>query len=296
MSLLGIDVSHFQGTPNVAALKNGGIAFVIEKATQGVSYVDPTFAATRRAVQTSGLINGSYHFAQGQDPTSEANHYCDTVGTLAAGELAVLDYETSVPNPVQWCLTWLRVVESRLGIKPLIYLNASTVNGFDWSPVVANNNGLWLAKYDQVQAPYAVKWWNGEAIKQYYDKGTVSGVAGQVDCDVFFGDLATLVRYGKQVAVAPVAPSPAPAPVAPAAFDVRSWRAHVGATGAVFTHLQEWANRTFPSYAAISPAPVYGPATAAFLAEFCRRQGVTSDGNDIGPKTAQLLADAGFRG
>jgi hypothetical protein len=197
---------------------------------------------------------------------------------------------------VQWCLQWLKTTEARLGVKPLIYLNQSTVNGFDWSPVVANNNGLWLAKYDQLQTVTAVKWWNGEAIKQYWDKGTVGGVAGQVDVDVFFGDLATLVRYGKQVPVAPVAPSPAPAPAAPV-FDVRAWRASLGATGAVFARLQDWANRCFPAYAHIAPvSPAYGPQTAAFLAEFCRRQGVASDGKDIGPKTAQLLFDAGFRG
>jgi GH25 family lysozyme M1 (1,4-beta-N-acetylmuramidase) len=302
VSLLGIDISHYQGNPNEVALKAGGLSFVIEKATQGTSFLDPTYVVNRREALAAGLVNGGYHFAGGYDPVAEATFYCATVGQLNPGELAVLDFEIPMGDPVPWCLAWLKTTEARLGVKPLIYLNQSTVNGFDWSPVVAGDFGLWLAKYDQLQSVTAVKWWNGEAIKQYFDKGTVGGVAGEVDQDVFFGDLAALLKYGKAGAGKTPAPVPAPRPAprpAPAApvFDVRNFRAHIGATGTVFAHLQAWANRFFPAYAHIGPiSPSYGPQTAAFLAEFCARQRVKSDGRDIGPQTALLLYRAGFRG
>jgi len=299
MTLLGIDISHYQGTPDFPRLKSQGVAFSIAKATQGTTFRDATFASNRAGARNEGIIPGAYHFAGGGDPDSESKFFCDTVGTLVSGELVALDYEIHLTNPVQWCLQWLRATEARLGVKPLIYLNQSTVNGFDWSPVVAENYGLWLAKYDFNQAVVATKYWGGEAIKQYSDKGTLLGINGTEDLDVFYGDLAALVKYGKNGGVVSTpTPAPAPAPVpAPAGFDVRAWRAHLGAQGAVFRNLQAWACRNYPAYAHISPlAPIYGPQTAAFLKEFCKRQGVSSDGNDIGPKTAQLLYNAGFRG
>lgn len=105
--------------------------------------------------------------------------------------------------------------------------------------------------------------------------------------------------------VVPPAPLPPAAPAVPAApgagsFDaagwVSRWRADQGAEGAVYTHLQRWANGTFPAYASISPvAPYYGPQTAAFLREFGHRVGIPSaDGRNIGPRLAAALVAQGF--
>lgn len=98
------------------------------------------------------------------------------------------------------------------------------------------------------------------------------------------------------------APAPAPAPHVPApapAFDVRAWRANAGDTGPVFVDLQRWAARYYSAYASFPTgfAPVYGPATVAFLRQFQARSGIRGgDGRNIGAQTAAALAAAGFRG
>jgi len=303
MTLRAIDISHFQGTPNFTIVKGQGVALVFNKATQGTGFRDPVYALNRRNEKAVGLTPGSYHFAQGGDPTSEANFFCDTVGVLAPGELVALDWEISHPNPVQWSLAWLNVVQQRLGVKPGLYINKSTLTGFDWTPVAKADYWLWLASYDYDAATVPnVPFWPFVAIKQYSDKGAVAGVGGQVDLDTFEGNATALARYGK--AGVPVISHPAPSPVPPRplpkpapAFNVLGWRATQGATGVVYQHLQEWGNRMFPAYCHISPvAPSYGPQTSAFLAELCKRMGIKSDGKDIGPLTASALYKLGFRG
>lgn len=119
------------------------------------------------------------------------------------------------------------------------------------------------------------------------------------------------------------APAPAPpAPPAPPAFDVvawvAGWRCARGATGHVFELLQAWGNLTFGAYCHIAPAaPVYGPATQAFLANLAHRAAYDpalaehaaalhgADGANIGPGLSaalvrygfpSYLAHAGFRG
>lgn len=303
MTLLGADISHYQGTPDFRAAKAAGLSFVFLKATEGTNYTDPTLNTNRNNAKAAGLVTGYYHFARNGDPVAEATQFCNAVGTLAAGELAALDWEVAGANPPAWSKVWLDTVAGRLGVKPLIYMNKSAEAGSDWTPVVRGDYGLWLANYDfsATNPMPSVKHWPFVAIEQYSDRAQITGIVGGVDADVFQGTAETLAKYGKQGAPAPAPtptpPPPPPAPTPPPAWDVRSWRAHEGATGQIFVNLQNWANRMYPAYCHIAPtAPSYGPQTARFLAEFCRRQGVASDGNDIGPRTAQLLYNDGFRG
>jgi lysozyme len=212
MTLVGIDVSHWQGTVDFAAVKRAGYSFVILKASDGV-LSDPTFAGNRARAHVAGLTVGAYHFAEAGDPNAEADNFCRIVGSLAVGELAVLDWETKTANPPLWCKTWLDRVASKLGVRPLIYMNQNTLAGFNWAPVVAGNYGLWLAKYDNSQSQPAGGAWPVVAMKQFTSGGTVPGVSGQCDVDVFYGDAATLAKYGKQPA--PVPPPPAPKPPTP---------------------------------------------------------------------------------
>lgn len=309
--LSGIDISHHQGTPNFDQVHAAGVQFVIAKATEGTGFIDDQFARNRAETHRIGAIFGAYHFADGGDPIAEANHFCAIVGALAVGEFPVLDWETRHPDPAAWCKAFCDQVKARTGVKPLVYLNQSTLAGYDWSPVVGGDYGLWLAKYDGAPGatPQAGRW-PFCAMKQYTSSGHVPGIGGNVDMDAFYGDLGALLRYGKQggaPAPAPVpapAPKPAPAPApaprpAPApAFNVAVWRANQGDTGAIFVRLQQWLNRMYPAYSHIGPvAPSYGPQTAAVLREFAHRSGIPSaDGKNIGPKIAAALAHAGFRG
>jgi GH25 family lysozyme M1 (1,4-beta-N-acetylmuramidase) len=221
MTVLGIDISSYQGRPDMNAVRNAGIGFVFIKATENVNYVNPYFGVDRQDAKNAGLVTGFYHFARGTDPVAEANYFCNAVGSLQQGDLVALDWEISHVDPVGWSLQWLRTVEGRFGAKPLIYLNKYLEGAFNWTPVVQGNYGLWLANYDYSAdnpQPPVVRW-DFVAIEQYSDKAGVPGVGGGVDADVFYGDIATLVKYGFGGGSAPVPAPPAPAPVPQPAVD-----------------------------------------------------------------------------
>ena len=66
-----IDLSHHNGGRlNFAKAKADGIVGVIQKATQGEAYVDPTFSRNKAAVLEAELLFGAYHFGTGSNGIS----------------------------------------------------------------------------------------------------------------------------------------------------------------------------------------------------------------------------------
>ena len=62
-----VDISHHNGNVNLARAREDGILGVIQKATQGQSFEDPTYRRNRRKAEDAGLLWGAYHFATGSD-------------------------------------------------------------------------------------------------------------------------------------------------------------------------------------------------------------------------------------
>jgi lysozyme len=217
--LYGVDVSSFQGIIDWDAL-NAASNFVIMRAGYGTE-PDQQFQrnqgeARRVRVAAGPLGVGYYYFAY---PTllsavDSAIYFVDQVGPLQEGEILVLDLEGNVgPDPVGWSLAWLQKVEAETGVKPLIYLNQSEEQSYNWGPVVANGNGLWLAKYDgnKTSIPLAAHW-SVVALKQWTDADTVAGISGKVDGDMFNGGFDQFYAYGFH---APATSTPPPVDVPP---------------------------------------------------------------------------------
>jgi GH25 family lysozyme M1 (1,4-beta-N-acetylmuramidase) len=211
--LKGCDISHYQGQANFDTL-NALISFVIIKASEGNGYTDPNFSRNQSESRRVGLLRGYYHFARpdlNNTPQAEAEWFLKVVGTPQAGELLILDFEVNYADCVDWCKLFLDHLSSILGgYKPLIYLNLSLVNNNDWTSLINENYGLWLADYDNSINPIQTKW-PVLASKQYSDSGSINGIAGKVDLDVFYGDASTFQSYGlKPTPPAPQPPQPAP--------------------------------------------------------------------------------------
>ena len=95
----------------------------------------------------------------------------------------------------------------------MIYMNSSCEASYDWSKVVANDTGLWIANYGPNDGgDYGVpglKYWPFWAIHQFTSR--YSG--NSLDADIFQGDEVAWDKYaGKKDGSAP-APAPAPEPV-----------------------------------------------------------------------------------
>lgn len=279
--ILGIDISHHQGAPDLAAVRRSGRRFVVVKATEGTGYTDPQFAASRSRAHAAGLVVGLYHFARAGDAHAEASAFAHAVGGLQPGEFVVLDWEVTAPDPAGWCATWLAATRDALGVTPLIYLNQSARDGSDWTRVVRSGVPLWLARYDGSTDACGSGRWPAPAMKQYSESGTVPGVAGPVDLDVFYGTEDELRAHGR--------------PAAQPWEDLPTL--HYGDRGPAVLDLQRFMVRVFPSYNAYTPTGNYLERTAAGIAEFQHRTGIADgDGRLVDVRTKKQLWSAGFHG
>ena len=188
MSIRGIDVSDYQPNVNWQAVATEGIVFSFVKATEGATLVSQTFARNWAAMKAAGIQRGAYHFFR---PASSVQGQIDlflkTV-KLEAGDLpAVLDLETTGGlSGDQLCdraAIWLEAVEKATLMRPIIY----TYPGF-WDNLGTKRLAdypLWIAHYTTAEEPWVPGGWKTWTFWQYSDTGTVSGVSGNVDTNIF---------------------------------------------------------------------------------------------------------------
>lgn len=213
----GVDVSRWQGNINWAAVRNAGVEIAIAKVSgsDAGDYYDSMIARNYNAIIAAGLAFGGYHFAGGTDPIHEAEYFVNGMKPYADGDVFILDWEVQHADPVGWCATFLQHVHDLCGVWPILYMNGSTFNAYNWNgnPAVANC-GKWIAWYGRdpnvdlpVHAPYIMH--------QYSSTGSIPGIAGNVDLDAIYMSADTFKKYGwHSPAPAPTpAPTPAPAPV-----------------------------------------------------------------------------------
>lgn len=182
--VMGVDVSRWQGNINWSAFDKD---FAIIKATGGDGglYVDGMFATNMRNCTKP---RGAYHFASlaAYGAVQEADYFCNVLlnsewANLPASHKLppVLDWEPTraVANSGQWVLAFLKQVEKRTGIRPVIYTGAYVALD---RVLELLNYDLWLAAYTQ-SPPLCAPWGKNWSIWQYTSSGHAGGIAGGVD-------------------------------------------------------------------------------------------------------------------
>lgn len=220
-----IDVSSWQTGINVTT---SGAQIVVAKATEGVNYTNPDCDRVVQDALDAGQGVGVYHFAHTEnDARREAQHFIDnTRGYIGKGIVPILDWEPSAPWNTSWALTWLQTVKAAWDTKPIIYMNQSTENAYNWSTVVAGDYGLWIAAYTLGYTPIygfnppsaqpTLHHWPFAVAWQYTSTGYVGDWNGALDLSVVYGDLNTWNAYANSRQAAPTpAPQPTPQPNKP---------------------------------------------------------------------------------
>jgi lysozyme len=185
--LEGIDISRWQGVIDWATVKPH-IHFAILKATEGVSYTDPTFLTNKQGCIANGIPHGAYHFFRtNQDPVAQAAHFYDVVG--ANIKVLVCDVETNDGGDLKANLrTFMQTLEDVCDFRPWVYTapafwRAYGIHDEQW----CQYHTLWIANYG-VDQPYIPPGWNSWKIWQYSDKGVMPGIPGNsVDMNYFNG-------------------------------------------------------------------------------------------------------------
>jgi lysozyme len=198
--LRGIDVSHWQGTINWTSVKDAGYTFAFCKATEGLTFKDPRFAANWSGMKAVGLIRGAYHFGRpGKDPVAQADFFVNTVRPVSGDLQLVLDLEaTDGKTPAQvwaWTQAFHGRVKSRTGRPGIIYTGY-----YFWRDSVGNptnnlNCPLWLAYWGTGNPDdFVPQAWSKWSFWQYSSTGSVPGISGNVDLDNFSSSLETLKK------------------------------------------------------------------------------------------------------
>ena len=196
-----IDLSHYNGSVDLGRASASGILAVIQKATQGRTFVDPTYVPNHEAALKAGLLWGAYHFGTGGDGVQQAAHFLDTVAP-SAGNLLVLDFEANHQGPsmsLEEARAFVTHVREATGRWPGLYSGhyIKELLGAQVDPVLANC-WFWLAQY----GPTAVVpvGWSTWTMWQYTDGAmgpephAVEGV-GRCDRTRFHGTAAELLRF-----------------------------------------------------------------------------------------------------
>jgi lysozyme len=207
----GIDVASYQGYPDWQAVAADGYDFAITKITEDDGYTNPTFAHNWAGIKAAGMVRGAYHFArpEGTDAVREADYFVGLVEQhgIETGDILALDLEAGAGDLGPWVLAFCHRVEERCGFSPIIYTGRwfSEPHNLGAYPEIGNY-ALWLASYQQeMPAPPAP--WQAVSIWQHSSSGQVPGIGGDVDLNVFNGDLERLPLLGKPAATEPEEPS-----------------------------------------------------------------------------------------
>ncbi len=224
-SILGIDVSAVQQVIDWNQVSSSGKTFAFVKSTKGVCYTDSKFFTNMSNGSSAGLKMGAYHFALPEDnsASSEANYFLSVAGSyIGNGYLPpVLDIEdpdgTCLINSqpltnfytsgalTSWVQTWVTTVQNATGVAPIIYTSSNIASYLNAS---LNGYRLWIANpaTSPTTPPANIGNWTTWAFKQYSWVGSVSGISGNVDLDVFNGtisDFNSLLGIGGQPDLTP---------------------------------------------------------------------------------------------
>ncbi len=207
----GIDVSYWDAGIDWPKVRATGQRFVFVKATEAITYKDPTFHDNWSGAKSTGLLRGAYHFFRcNVDARKQADYFIDYVQSFNDnGELPpVLDLETSdgqrSDKIIPAVKIWLDRVEAVFGKKPILYSGQPFLQTYlsetgGGPPVWAKDYPLWLAQYPgqyvDGSQPFLPRGWFQWTFWQYSEKGQVNGINARVDLNWFNGTLQDLYNF-----------------------------------------------------------------------------------------------------
>lgn len=194
--MLGVDVSAWQEEIDWVAVKEAGMEFAMLRlawrgTSEGGIYPDDRAEENYLGAKAAGLQVGGYFFSQAITPEEaqdEARYLLDMIGDWEL-ELPIvfdwefvdgsraegMDAETLTACAEAFCRT---VAEA--GYRPMVYFNP-VMAYYQLDLEALKEFDFWLAMWQpEMDFPYKVNMW------QYTDEGTVPGIEGKVDLDIYF--------------------------------------------------------------------------------------------------------------
>jgi len=195
-SVLGIDVSFWQGEIDWAQVKEAGVEFAMIRAGcrysgKGDLDIDDYAQANYQGATDAGIKVGAYFFSQAtstEEAVEEAEYLLEIIRDWQVDMPIVFDWEFDPEGrtaktdgrTITDCTKSFCDRIAQAGYTPMIYFGKS--HSLDTLYLrELTDYGFWLAYYDTVlNYPYKIDMW------QYTDAGSISGIHGKVDINLYF--------------------------------------------------------------------------------------------------------------
>lgn len=201
-SYVGVDVSAFQHDIDWKAVKKSGVDFAMLRlgyrgwGAKGTLVEDEYIQQNLEGATAAGLPIGAYFFSQAtslNEVHEEIQFMLEILGDYELRYPIVLDWEVANPtegrvNGVtrQQLTEMLKYFCDEMkgrGFEPMVYFNWTQASKMLYLNEL-EEYPFWLALYqDRMTFPYRVEMW------QYTSEGTVPGIQGDVDINVYIPDL-----------------------------------------------------------------------------------------------------------
>lgn len=188
----GIDVSDWQGYINYEEVKKSGVKVVYIKASQGNNIKDPYFDINYENAKNKGLKVGFYHFLTAtttKEAEKQAQYFTNVISGKTPDCKLVMDYEIFEENTVsqvqEISQVFIETVKRLTNKEVIIYsdlYNSKTI----FSKELSEKYKLWIADYTNLgNLENSESNWKNWIGWQYTDRGTVPGINGYVDRDIY---------------------------------------------------------------------------------------------------------------
>ncbi len=198
-SMLGVDVSYFQGEIDWAKVAKTDVKFAMVRigrrfADSGTIQEDPMWQTNLQGARENGLLVGVYFFSQAINPEEaleEAEYVLSLLEGMALDLPVVFDWEFMGEadrtahmdaDTLNACAQIFCDTVADAGYTPMVYFNVDFAKRMlDLQQLQHDGYQFWLAMYSShMTFEHRIHMW------QYTEGGTVDGIAGEVDLNLYF--------------------------------------------------------------------------------------------------------------
>ena len=189
--VFGLDVSQYQGQIEWEKAKivedTFQLQFVFIRATAGKDKLDSRFHENWKNAKAANFICGAYHYYRpNENSLLQAENFIKHVRLKKGDFPPVLDIENlpkvqSMDSLKVGLKRWLKKVENHYKIKPIIYSGEKYFN--DFLEDEFKGYTFWIANYNFFVEDCKDLW----TFWQFTEKGSVPGINGNVDLNIYNG-------------------------------------------------------------------------------------------------------------
>jgi len=195
--IAGIDISKHNGDIDFDQVRDDNYQFVFIKASEGKTYRDEAFERNYRQARKAGLKVGAYHFfRKNRTAREQADNLLQAIEGKELDLPLVIDLEDDWGNgatvsremALERVMDMIEILNGK-GYQVMIYTNMDGYNKY-YKDMLADHD-LWLCSFTSSDNLSSMSY----RFHQFSHEGSVQGVDGDVDLNVFRGSRSEWDRY-----------------------------------------------------------------------------------------------------